>query len=214
MRDKKFLKKVFRHITNAHQGIERKNYQQEAGYVAAVMGRLSGSIKDPKTHGTLEFKFHTVVVNDRGPGAAEKKYGADFAIVFKKLGVEKECSKAIIGQAKNGQSDQLPKQELSRLISQCNKMSSHTTDYIVIEAPQDGELTPMVRIGDKREQLKIGKDRVTLENYIMNKLVGCRHGDKRDGFIDAVQDSSLAKLEIITNGLDLDLTHGGPSLES
>ncbi|EIO4098045.1 hypothetical protein ACEV74_22300 [Vibrio parahaemolyticus] len=215
LRDKKFLRKAFEHIKSAHQGIERKNYQQEAAYVSAVMGRLNGTIKDPKTSGTLEFKFETVVVNDRGPGAAESKYGADFAIVFNKKGVENGCSKAILGQAKNGKSDDLSKRERTRLIGQCDKMYKHTADYIVVEAPQGGDTGPMVRIGDQREQLKIGKSRISLEHYIMNKLVGCHHGDRRDDFIDAVQDSSLSKLEIITNGLDLDLdlTRGDRSLE-
>ncbi|TON26427.1 hypothetical protein CGH62_21320 [Vibrio parahaemolyticus] len=94
-------------------------------------------------------------------------------------------------------------------------MYKHTADYIVVEAPQGGDTGPMVRIGDQREQLKIGKSRISLEHYIMNKLVGCHHGDRRDDFIDAVQDSSLSKLEIITNGLDLDLdlTRGDRSLE-
>jgi hypothetical protein len=215
LRDKKFLRTVFDHIKSAHQGIERKNFQQEAGYISAVMGRLSGTIKDSKSNGTLEFKFDTVVVNDRGPGAAEKKYGADFAIVFKKQGVANGCTKAILGQAKNGQSDKLSENERSRLIEQCNKMYSHTADYIVIEAPQNGKLGPMVRIGDQQEQLRIGKNRISLEHYILNKLVGCNHGDRRDYFIEAVQDSSLSKLEIITNGLDLDLdlTLDGPSIE-
>ncbi|UTV28981.1 hypothetical protein [Photobacterium atrarenae] len=209
------MRKAFEHIKSAHQGIERKHYQQEAAYVSAVMGRLNGTIKDPKSHGTLEFKFDTVVVNDRGPGAAENRYGADFAIVFKKQGVVNGCSKAILGQAKNGSSDKLTKRERARLIEQCNKMFGHTTDYIVVEAPQNGELGPMVRIGDQQEQLRIGKSRISLEHYILNKLIGCHHGDRRDDFIDAVQDSSLSKLEIITNGLDLDLdlTRDGSSLE-
>jgi len=211
LRDKKFLIKAFKHIQSAHEGIERKNFQQEAGYIAAVMGRLNGTIKSPRTNGSMEFKFNTVVINDRGPGAAEKKYGADFAIVFKKLGVENERSKAILGQAKNSGANKLNNQEKSRLIEQCEKMHKHTTEYIVIEAPQAGDKGPMVRLGDPNQPLKIGNRKISLEHYILNYLVGCSHGDHRGNFIDAVQDSSLAKLEVITNGLDLDFDPADPS---
>lgn len=205
MRDKKFLKKAFNHIKGAYQEIERKNYQQEAGYIAAVMGRLNGTITSPHTSGSMTFKFDTVIVNDRGPGAAENKYGADFAIVFKKLGVGDEVSKAVIGQAKNGSSEKLNKKERERLIKQCEDMHRHTSEYVVIEAPRENESGPMVRLGDVSQPLKIRQRRISLESYILNNLVGCSHGDRRDHFVDAVQDSSLRKLEVVTNGLDLDL---------
>ena len=202
MNDKKIIAEIIKHIKKSYKNLDRTRYRQEPAYINALMGKLDGEVFDDGNGKKVQ--FIVTIVDDRGPNAAESKYGADFAIVFEKVGGKKQISKAILGQGKNGASDDLNRSEKSRLIGQCEKMNTHTSEYIVLEAPTDNSKPPMVRVGDPKNPLKIGA-RYTLEDYFLKKFIACKHGDKRDKFVEAVQDSTLNQLKIITRGLDLDL---------
>lgn len=204
MNDKQIISEISKHIKNSYKNLDRTRYRQEPAYINALMGKLDGKIFDDGNGKKVQ--FIVTIVDDRGPNAAENKYGADFAIVFEKTDGKNQLSKAILGQGKNGKSDDLNLSEKERLIGQCEKMYIHTSEYIVLEAPIDSSNIPMVRVGDPRNPLKIDTQRYTLENYFLNKFIACSHGDKRDEFVKAVQDSTLNQLRIITTGLDLDLT--------
>ena len=191
------LAAVRKHVEYA-AAIDRKNYFQEPAYVAAFFGRLDGTVDLGKGNGTITFK--PVVVNDHGPGAAEKKFGADFSLTFESVDVDPEVSKAILGQGKGSEIDALDKRESERLRGQTAKMACHTEDYIVFESPKTAKAIPTVLVGNPSAGTW-NKPPISFDAYLVDKVISCAHGDRRDSFIKAVVGSSLPGLKVITKGL-------------
>src|SRR3989304_3712378 len=74
---KKIRKAVRQYVSNAVALVDPLRYSQEPAYTAALAKELEGIAYS----GPLgEVKFISTIVNDRGPGAAEKWSGADLAI--------------------------------------------------------------------------------------------------------------------------------------
>lgn len=164
----------------------------KAAYVNAVLSRLDGLVYRG-VHGKIDIK--ATIVDDRGPKSAESIYGADFAVtaVISTHGGA-VVEKAILGQAKKGRVEELNSSETERLNSQVEKMRHFTDQYVVLEVPENGEIPPRIRLPRGGNTYC---HPLTLENYITNKLVECLHGDRRNDFVAAVQDSRLSKLAIL-----------------
>ena len=137
-------------INRACNELMRSSFQQEHAYVSALMGKLTGKVIQVGTT-----RLQTTIVNDRGPGAAEKEFGADFALILENMlgGV----SKAIMGQAKGGEIDDLSASEKKKFIDQCEKIHKYTNHFIGFEAPASGNPTPMVREVDIGPPLSLKK---------------------------------------------------------
>lgn len=195
------LTKVHQHIKFAAK-LDVDRYEQEPAYVAAFLGRLQGEINLGSENGMIEFQL--TIVNDRGPGCAENIYGADFCVTFKSTGGLEDVSKALIAQAKKGCADNLSGAERDKLIGQCIKMQSRTDHYLVFEVPEISNGIPTVRIG-RQDTIVWSDDRIPIDEYIVDYLIGCSHGDRRQNFINAVQRSDLTGLSVVTRGLTLDL---------
>ncbi|MCJ8294278.1 MAG: hypothetical protein MJK15_07715 [Colwellia sp.] len=192
-------RKVKEYFLNACSRLDRIRYAQESAYVDALIGRLDGELDFGDGNGSIIFT--PTIVADRGPGCAENLYGADFAIVFKSANVEEPIHKAILSQAKNGTVDKMPKGEVIRLSEQCEKMARFTNSYIVLEAPSDDGAMPTVRIGTPSSK-SWGKIRMGLDDYFLELVLSCRHGDKRQGFVNAVASSKLSGLTIDVDGIE------------
>lgn len=194
----KLLKEVNDYVLTTVSGLERKRYEQESAYVSAFLGRLDGSIDLGEKNGVIELR--STVVTDRGPGAAEHKFGADFALVFKSKGGALEINKAVIAQAKNGKLEELSTNEKTRLTTQCKKMAEVTQHYFVLEAPIKDNAIPTVRLGTF-ENKQWSSEQIPFGEYLVDYIILCRHGDRRDDFIAAVGDSKLTMLKINTTNL-------------
>lgn len=190
---------VRKYIIQAFSGLNIESYAQEPAYVAALMGRLQGIAWNNEDG--AQVSFSATIVNDRGRGSAEHKYGADFAITIRIVSRDNTTiNKSVLGQAKKGEIEGLTNNELYRLEEQCNKMSKYTTQMVVLETPTISGQCPSIRIIEHSSSLFSSK-RLAFQDYLINEFISCRHGDTRDGFVSAVEDSSLSRLEIFVKGL-------------
>lgn len=213
--NKRVIELLVNHIKYAYENLDRKRFRQEPAYITALMGRLDGDVFNDGKGNSLKLK--TTIVDDRGAKSAESRTGADFSIVLEKQNCKNPISKAILGQGKNGSIEKLSKTEQDRLDRQCSDMHQYTTEFVVLEAPENQGEPPMIRIGDKKNPKHRSKA-IKFEDYLIKHFLSCQHGDQRMDFVAYVQDSKLAQLKIITEGLDLELSlkpkhdQNGPSL--
>ncbi|TLS16907.1 MAG: hypothetical protein FDZ72_16950 [Betaproteobacteria bacterium] len=198
MRRSELLKEVNDYVSKAVSRLERKRYAQESAYVDAFLGRLDGKINFDNKNAVIDLQ--STVVADRGPGAAEHKFGADFALVFKSNCEALKINKAIIAQAKNGILEQLSTSEKTRLTTQCRKMAEVTQHYFVLEAPTENYVIPTVRLGTFQDK-QWSSAQIPFGEYLVDYIISCKHGDRRGDFIDAVGDSKLSTLKVNTTNL-------------
>lgn len=95
----------------------------------------------------------------------------------------------------------MPKEEVMRLREQCRKMSLFTNDYIVLEAPKMAGTVPTIRLGTPSNNAW-GKTRMGLDEYFLELVLSCKHGDRRPDFIRGVVNSKLSGLTVDVNGLE------------
>ncbi|MGL1115574.1 hypothetical protein ABMX85_21890 [Vibrio vulnificus] len=179
--------KISEYISAVSRKLPLERFQHEAAYVNAFLGAIEGTLELNKDK-ELEFRFIGTVVNDRGPKSAEKRFGADFSLVFTDGLVEK----AILSQAKNAPVTNLSKREAQRLTEQCEKMDRHSSDWVVFEMPEKSGGIPTVCFlldGDIKN--------MPIDEYITTYVIGCIHGDRREEFVSSVTKSDLAGLELV-----------------
>ncbi len=198
MHRSELLLAVRQHVEVAASRLDKARFSQEGAYAIAFIGRLDGVINLGGENGLIDIK--STIVNDRGPGAAEKKYGADFALVFEGWFKNETIRKAVLSQAKNNKIEDIGNQETIRLMGQCSLMAKRTDSYVVMESPESKYGIPTVRIGNP-ENSRWSDYSIPFHEYIVDKLIACKHGDRREKFIDAVSDSGLSKLGVVTRGL-------------
>ena len=193
------LAKVSDYVARAISRLDRVRYHSETGYVDAFLGRLDGTIYLGEEKGLIDLK--ATIATDRGPNSAEKRYGADFALVFNSSNNTLPLKKAILGQAKNGTVERLNSQELSRLVKQCSDMAKVTHHYVVLEAPLRNGKIPTIRLGTYQNN-RWSEQEIQFDVYLVDKIISCEHGDRRASFIEQVGDSKLTTLKVLTYGLD------------
>lgn len=190
---------IHKYIANAASRLERARYAQESAYVDAFLGRLDGVIHLEESGAQIDLK--ATVLADRGRGAAESKFGADFALVFSSKGGAVEVDKAVIAQAKNGNLEDISKAEQKRLSGQCEKMGYITKQYFVLEAPTMDGAIPSVRLGDHATRSWVAA-RMSFDEYLVDQVICCIHGDTRREFINAVNNSKLSTIKITATGVE------------
>lgn len=191
--------KVKKYIESACKRLDRARYTQESAYVDAFIARLDGELNFGEDKGTINFT--PTIVADRGAGSAESKYGADFAIVFESENIEHPIRKAIISQAKNCVLDKLSAAEIKRLNTQCIKMANITNDYIILEAPSVAGAIPTIKIGNPATS-SWEAESISFDDYLLDHILSCQHGDRRPGFIDGVATSKLSGIRVDVNGIE------------
>ncbi|SBS66541.1 hypothetical protein [Vibrio splendidus] len=180
------------YITKCAQELDRESFRSETAYVNAFLGKLCTRIRLQSINKELFINFKTPIYDDRGPNSAESKFGADFGIIYTGDGIEK----AILSQAKNMPVENLNNSQKEELRKQCRKMDQHTEDWMVFEAPVVTGAMPTVKFNlHGRSYTK------PFDEYLIDNIVGCSHGDRRKEFVDAVQSSKLTKLELVFKDL-------------
>jgi hypothetical protein len=134
---------VRKYIDDKWSRLRVAGYEQEPAYVAALIARLDGVAYDGPL-GRIEF-FGTIVA-DRGPNSAERKWGADFSITGNLKRGNYGIKKAVLGQAKKGQVEQLRVAEQTHLDEQIQSMLKATSSCVVLETPSEDNQPPAVRI--------------------------------------------------------------------
>ncbi|ELJ8739347.1 hypothetical protein GOP97_18620 [Vibrio cholerae] len=200
MDNEEIKKSVKEYFTKACEVLDRTRYQQEPAYVDALIGRLDGTIYLGDGQGFIRFK--PTVVADRGPASAESLYGADFAIVFESTEVKEPIKKAIFSQAKNGDATKLSKTDAKKLDDQCAKMAIFTKHYMVFEAPKEDGAMPTIRLGKPSTKSWDKGHNIRLDDYFLDYILSCKHGDRRENFIRNVAASNLKGLTVDVNGIN------------
>ncbi|WP_398494314.1 hypothetical protein [Variovorax sp.] len=181
-----------KYITGAIERLDPTRYDQEPNYVAALLGKLDGVVYEG-ADGRFELKCTSV--NGIGPNAAEKKFGADFALVAAVDYQGQTYEKAVLGQAKKGNSDELSLSESTRLEGQTSTMRTYSDHYLVLHTPRGLGETVTVRRSVPSNPENLHRPE-TLTDYL-EAMLRCSHGDSRKGFTRSVANSKLPKLKAI-----------------
>jgi hypothetical protein len=187
---KPYRQLIRQRIIDAIDRLDVTRYRQEPAYVIALLGRLDGFIVNDST-GFIEIK--STIVDDRGSNSAEFRYGADFAITLSAKISNQKVQKATLGQAKRGNIYR----DHKNLIKQCQKMGRVTTEYLVLETPEEATSEPLIYLKDNRASNLRFRKPMTLDTYILDEFLLCNHGDQRSEIVENVQDSQLNTLKIL-----------------
>ena len=119
---KEFLSELREKIQNAFLGLQPERFGQEPNYTSALLGRPHG-IEVKSRYGEYA-RIKATNIDDRGPGSAESRYGADFAITATVGDSKRKIRKAILVQVKNQPIDTLTPSQKKDLKKQINKMKA------------------------------------------------------------------------------------------
>ena len=181
------------HVQRAIDAVAPTRYRQEPNYTAALANRLEGIAYEGE-HGSIV--FHSTVFDDRGRGSAENRLGADHAITATVSDGSTTVRKIILVQAKLGEIDRLSGPEGELLRSQISKMKMLVDAPKVMEIIElEGRRFPKMVSGNKI----LGGSRYTpmaLPDYFTRRVTTTLDGCTDAAAIEAVQDSSLPRIEV------------------
>ncbi len=189
----KVVDAIKRHVRNAVEAVEPARYRQEANYTAALVSQLDGTVYEGE-HGIVVFR--STVFDDRGPGSAESRFGADHAITATVSDGTTTIRKATLVQAKLGRLDEMSARETDFLKSQLSKMKHLVHAPKVMEIPEhSGRRFPAMISGNNvlSDQPYTPMD---LPNYFAARVTTTLDGCTNRKVVEAVQDSSLSRIEV------------------
>lgn len=187
---------VKRHVAAAVNAISPERFRQEAQYTTALVSRLQGTVYEGR-EGWVS--FDSTVFDDRGRNSAEHRYGADFAITATISDHQTTVRKAILVQAKLGRIDRLRKAEADFLRDQLQKMKALTPAPKIMQIPEaNGLRTPEMVSGTRvlNDEPYVPMD---LPDYFAARVLTTLDGCTKPQIVEAVQDSSLKRVNLIAN---------------
>jgi len=186
-------------VINAVESVDPRRFNQEAAYVAALAQALDGTAY----RGTdASIVFRSTVYDDRGRNSAERRFGADFAIVARIASPDDFIEKVILVQAKRGEIEDLSRSQLDELKTQIRRMRQLVMAPKVMEIPESsGIRTPRMISGNQIHDDNAYRP-MSLANYIVARVLTTLDGDTRPDFVASVEDSTLAKVVTIAKLLD------------
>ena len=185
---------VKQHVRRAIEAVDPARYRQEANYIAALVSQLEGVAYEGQ-HGFVGLR--STVVDDRGAGSAESRYGADFAITATVSDGARTIRKVILVQAKLGYLHNMRAADVADLQSQIEKMKQLVDAPKVMEIPEDsGRRYPSMVSGNNvlYHQPYIS---MQLPEYLTARVATTLDGATDPNVVDAVQDSSLTRVDLI-----------------
>lgn len=188
------VREAVKRYVNARVGaVDPRRYRQEPQYYTALVMSLTG-IAYEGTEGFV--RFDGTAFDDRGFDSAESFGGADLAITATISNNRDRIEKAILVQAKLGRVEDLSPKGLEELKEQVRKMKKLTPSPKVMEIIEIGTLRePRMLSGTNvlNDHDYVSED---LADYIIRRVLTTLDGNTKPGFVDAVQDSSLAQLRV------------------
>jgi len=182
------------HIRKAIEKVSPERFKQEQPYITALASQMEGVVYEGND-GYIEIK--STIVDDRGKSSAESRVGADLAITATIGDPDKKIDKAILIQAKMGEVGSMPPSTVKNLLVQVNRMKHHTNAPKVMEVIEiDGHRLPRIISGNR---LIAHQDyqSLNLEDYFVRRILTTLDGDTRPDFVEAVQESSLTRLDLL-----------------
>lgn len=102
--------------------------EQEPHLTDRMLGRIEQALDGYRAKGVV---WTAKTLTDHGPGAQERRYGADFIGVLNMDLPEFKVTKGFLAQAKLVRPGGLGRREFDRLVSQCNQMLDLSPDAFV-----------------------------------------------------------------------------------
>jgi hypothetical protein len=187
-------------LSNASAGLSENETDMTSRLAARIEDSLNGlRIGRVRIHASVR------TLQDRGPGAAEKRYGADLLIVLRINVGDAQVTKGVLVQSKMSGADGVRlsgEQRVTMTTStvsghlrrQCMKMQSHTAEsFVWVYGPQDVRSAPATSISESSGPSTVRS--TSLPNFFEGML-DCTVGDTR---LVAVDDRTLDDL---AEGLD------------
>ena len=196
-----FREEIRSRIAAAVRRTDVTRARQEHAYTSVLLGKLD-DIKLETDHGS--FFVRATVYDDRGPGAAEAQFGADFAITATISDPRNRVEKAILFQAKIEDLSKISSAEDKRLRAQLRKMKGITRSPKILEmrSAQSGERMPHV-VSGIRYLTGAGYTSIPLPDYVVRRVLTTLDGDTRPSFVKDVEDSTLAAFRLEASLVDV-----------
>lgn len=117
------VRAVARRINNAAEitvhDLDQGEIQQEPSMTDRLLGGIRNAIDGYRSKGVT---WRAITLTDRGRGAQERKYGADFAGVLSVDLPDFRVDKGFLAQAKLIRNNGMPMGEFHRMVDQCEQM--------------------------------------------------------------------------------------------
>jgi len=118
--------------------------EQEHQVTDRLLGRISQAIEGYKMKGVT---WRAKTLTDKGPGAQEKQYGADFVGVLEIDLPEYRVKKGFLAQAKLTSVGLMSHREFERMVDQCRQMLDLSPDsFIFHESPNRIRVIPAISV--------------------------------------------------------------------
>ena len=192
---KEFLSALREKIQNAFLGLQPERFGQEPQYTSALLGRLHG-IEVQSLYGEYA-RIEATDIDDRGPGSAESRYGADFAITATVGDSKRKIRKAILVQVKNRPIDDLTPSQEKDLKKQINKMKA------VVSSPKVAGIrrsrgSAMLEVSSGNKVIS-GEEytKSDFPTYFNQRVITTLDGTTDEKTVEALQESDLRKLDVL-----------------
>jgi|GEM_PF-1301816 len=182
------------HVRSALAKIEHQRFFNEPSYTAALANRLEGVVYDENG---CYIEIKSTDVDHQGSGAAEKWSGADMAITAIISNSEHRIEKAILIQAKRGNIAELPSKQKKELNKQIKKMKQYTHSPKVMQIVDEDTRRRVGILSGNKILFNESCKTFDLEDYFVRRILTTLDGDTHKDFVEAVQEHSLCRLQII-----------------
>jgi hypothetical protein len=158
-----------------------------------MLGRMMQSINGYTSKGV---RWSAKTLTDHGPGAEEKRYGADFVGVLDVDLPDFKVNKGFLAQAKLVNSGRMSASEFRRLVSQCEQMLELSPAAFVFHQSLEGiRVIPAVAVvGSNRPEIAFDPDGLNSRSVtrFYEEHFECFFGDRR---INRPSEQTLADLQ-------------------
>jgi hypothetical protein len=128
-------RRIARAADSAIEDHNRGLVEQEPQLTDRWLGRIAESLQGYRAKGVT---WTAKTLTDRGPGAQEKQYGADFIGVLDVYLPEYKVRKGFLAQAKVLKGNSMDMSEFRRMLSQCEQMLTLSPDSFVFLYSNEG----------------------------------------------------------------------------
>ena len=126
------------------EDLRRDLVEQEPQVTDRLLGRISRALEGYKLKGVT---WRAKTLTDRGPGAQERRYGADFVGVLDIDLPDYKVKKGFLAQAKLTSGGFMGRHEFDRMVSQCGQMLELSpSSFIFHESPNGIRAIPAVAV--------------------------------------------------------------------
>lgn len=142
------VRAVARRISNAAEitveDLERGDIQQEPSMTDRLLGGIRHAIDGYRSKGVI---WRAITLTDRGKGAQEKKYGADFAGVLSIDLPDFRVDKGFLAQAKLMRAGGMEMGEFHRMVNQCEQMLRLSpASFVFLYSPNGIRIVPAIAV--------------------------------------------------------------------